>query len=1274
MEGLFLSIFRVFKKSKLLFWVVFLLTLAAVAFGALQITIEENITKFFPDDARVKKLNHIFQNSAFAERIVVMVSIRDSSDVASADSLVAFSEQLAPEFEEALQPYNARVTSQVNDEAVLELFNTALQYLPAFLTEHDYQTLDSISDPENAKAVLRSQYQRLVSPSGIVLKRVIVNDPMGFSFLVLKKLQQLQYDDNFELYQNYIVTRDHRHLVLFVQPGYESNETGKNAAFIKTLSDVVNAATLRNPSIMVSYFGSAAVAVGNANQLRSDTILTLSLLGLLLAVFIVGFFRDWRAIYLMFVPVVFGALFALTCIALLKGTVSILALAAGSVILGIAVNYALHFLVHQRFHPDNETVIKDLLAPMTLGSCTTVLAFFCLQFTNAAVLRDIGLFAGFSLIGAALCSLIFLPHLSSIKTGGTISAIERLPRALKPSVARKLAIFILLLTPIFLIFAGKVKFNSDMSSLNFMTQEMRESQARLEAINPASLHTTYVSVEGTSLQQALKRNEQVSPIVDSLNAIDVIKRQHSLHSLLISDSLQQVRIDRWKNFWTAERKEKFTKAVHSEGQSLKFSPSVIARVDSIIDTAYATMDTATFAFLRSTFFPDNIIEKGGTTTILSLVNVLPADRQRVEEALSVTQASVADRQMITNVFVEFVHEDFNFIVTFTSVLVFVVLLISFGRIELTLITFLPMLITWIWILGIMALVGIEFNIVNVMISTFIFGLGDDYSIFVMDGLLQRHKTGKDNLHSVRISILLSALTTISGLGVLIFAEHPALRSIAAIAIIGIVCVFIMSQTIEPFLFSWIIGDRTRRKLPPMTFKGMFVTTITYSLFVFGSFFLTLVGLIFRLIPFGKKSLQLIYHRMISFFTGAVMNVAFNLKKKFINIEDSTFGRPGIIIANHSSFLDILLTAMMNPRVVLLTNKWVWNSPIFGGVVRLAGYYPITEGAEQGTGELEKRVKEGYSIVVFPEGTRSPDGSLKRFHKGAFYLAEVLRLPVYPLLIKGAGEAVPKSTMYVNDAAITLKMLPPIEPNDVSFGNGYAERTKAISRHFKQEYAKFVSSELTPESCKYRLHDNFRYKGPVLEWYLKIKVRLEDYYKVFHSLVPANARVLDLGCGYGFLCYMLHFLSKDRVITGIDYDEEKIAVANHGYLEGEQLTFHHHDITTAQVGGYDVIFILDVLHYLAEEDQYNLLERCFHALPPGGKIIVRDGDADVGQRHSGTKVTEFFSVYLLRFNKSNKKLSYISGRKLTAFAAQHGLTVSRMDEGKLTSNVVFIISK
>jgi len=70
-------------------------------------------------------------------------------------------------------------------------------------------------------------------------------------------------------------------------------------------------------------------------------------------------------------------------------------------------------------------------------------------------------------------------------------------------------------------------------------------------------------------------------------------------------------------------------------------------------------------------------------------------------------------------------------------------LFIYGRIELALFTFIPMVISWIWILGIAAIFDIKFNFVNIIIATFIFGLGDDFSIFVTDGLLHKYKYKKD---------------------------------------------------------------------------------------------------------------------------------------------------------------------------------------------------------------------------------------------------------------------------------------------------------------------------------------------------------------------------------------------------------------------------------------------------------------------------------------------------------------------------------------------------
>jgi 2-polyprenyl-3-methyl-5-hydroxy-6-metoxy-1,4-benzoquinol methylase len=204
-------------------------------------------------------------------------------------------------------------------------------------------------------------------------------------------------------------------------------------------------------------------------------------------------------------------------------------------------------------------------------------------------------------------------------------------------------------------------------------------------------------------------------------------------------------------------------------------------------------------------------------------------------------------------------------------------------------------------------------------------------------------------------------------------------------------------------------------------------------------------------------------------------------------------------------------------------------------------------------------------------------------------------------------------------------------------------------------------------------NNYLYKGPVLEWYMRVKLKLEKNYEPFNKLVPQKAHILDLGCGYGFLCYMLSFLSDERQLTGVDYDEEKVTVANTCYSGNERIRFFTSDITQFPIAGYDVIIIADVLHYLLPEAQEMVLGKCFNGLAVGGKIIIREGNADLKERHQGTRITELFSVKLLKFNKSTNELHFLSGEKLRQIAESYGFEVKVVDETRFTSNVIFVLS-
>jgi 2-polyprenyl-3-methyl-5-hydroxy-6-metoxy-1,4-benzoquinol methylase len=213
----------------------------------------------------------------------------------------------------------------------------------------------------------------------------------------------------------------------------------------------------------------------------------------------------------------------------------------------------------------------------------------------------------------------------------------------------------------------------------------------------------------------------------------------------------------------------------------------------------------------------------------------------------------------------------------------------------------------------------------------------------------------------------------------------------------------------------------------------------------------------------------------------------------------------------------------------------------------------------------------------------------------------------------------------------------------------------------------------PDRMKYNLINRYLFRGPVIEWYLRIKLRLEKNYNLIHEIVPREGNITDIGCGYGFMSVMLALTSDRRIITGIDYDEDKIITAQNCTEDLSNIRFISEDISDKQLPVSDVFLLMDVLHYMTEEKQIRLIKNCFASLNENGMIIVRDADADLKRRTTGTKITEFFSTRI-GFNKTRDKLSFVSGKLIRNLAIENGFQVKVIDNTKLTSNLIYIISK
>ncbi len=1281
MANLFLHIYQYFAANRKVFFAVFISLFLITGFFALKIKPEEDISKILPKDRQSEKLNELLQHARFADRLVLMVSLKDSGH-RSPELLAAFSDSFATLVRNRYPELIRSVEERINDSLAPQLTDIIIRNLPVFLEADDYSLFDSLDNRQQLKEILSRDIRTLSSPSGFALKSVISRDPVGITYPAFKKIRQLQYDENFDLYDGHIISKEGRYMLVFIGPAYPSNNTGKNSRLLSGIEQTLSSLQSgRFENIETSYFGTVAVAAGNALQLRRDSILTMAITAFFLIFFIAWYFKKKRAPLLILLPVLLGALFSLSLIYWIKGTISVIALAAGSVVLGIAINYSLHVYNHFRHRLDMRVVIEDLSFPLTIGGLTTIGGFLCLQFVQSEILKDLGLFAAFSLIGASLSSLIFLPHLiADPRAGESPKYAERDSWILRladyhPEKNRWLLVLIFILTILFGFFVNRVGFDQDMMHMNYMPESLKKSEAVLNHISAYSLQSVYLVTDGSNLEDALKKQEYVNEKIGELQKSSVIKKSTGIFQLLLSDSLQQKRIEYWNRYWTEDKKSRLLRDLKQTGDSLGFSATAFIPLNQLLNNSYHSLTPAETELLRKDFANDYIIEKKNQVSLISLLKVEPQDKKEVYNAFAKTpEVTVIDKQYMTSRLLGIVSADFGQIGWMTSILVFLVLLLTYGRIELALVSFIPMVIAFIWILGIMGMAGLQFNIVNIILSALIFGLGDDYSLFIMDGLLQEYKTGKKNLSSYKSSIVLSAVTTLAGLGVLIFARHPALRSIALISITGILSVVLIAQVLIPFFFQFLITNRVNKGLFPWTASGLFKSVFSLSYFALGSWIVTAIGyFLIKWNPLAGARARFIYHRILSSYTWSVLYIMGNVKKKIINPENEDFSRPCVMIANHQSFLDILVMTMLHPKVILLTNNWVWNSPVFGRLVRMAGYYPVAEGIENSIDYMAKQVEAGYSIAVFPEGTRAADEQIKRFHKGAFFIAEKLELDLLPVLIHGTGYTMSKGDFLLKDGFINIRYLPRIKSGDLYFGVDYTEKAKFLGRYFRQQYDLFKEECEPPRFFREKLIYNFIYKGPVLEWYLRVKIRLEKDYQLFHGLLPKKGLILDIGCGYGFMSYMLQFAAPERDLIGYDYDEEKIAVAGHCFSRNEHIHFMRSDVRALEIGPANAIILSDVLHYLDPDEQGTLIRKCMSVLKPEGVLLIREGDRDMEKKHRRTRLTEFFSTRFFSFNKTDgRRLHFLSGQTIRQLASGSQMTCHSVDQSDHTSNQVFII--
>ena len=489
---------------------------------------------------------------------------------------------------------------------------------------------------------------------------------------------------------------------------------------------------------------------------------------------------------------------------------SLMAMGIGAIVMGVALSYCLHVLTHYKYVSDPIQVLKDQSTPVILGCLTTIGAFLGLLFTESDLLKDFGWFASFAMVGTTLFALVFLPHFfrpeSNRRSDKAFKVLDKI-NSYPMDEKRALRIVLEVICVVTFFTAGWVTFDSDLRNIGYNEPKVVKSRQLYEEKNSKGYATQYYAATSEDLDEALVYNKAIIATLDSLQQEGVLHQYSKVSNLFIPLAEQEERIALWKDYWTEERIADVKLSINRMAKKNGLDPVMFEPFYMMVESDYEAESLYDAEVLPESLV-SNFIERtdNGKYVVFTSVQLLEQNKKTVNDAVAALPNAVCiDPFYYTNDMVSMLNDDFNTILGISSVFVFIVLLVSFRSLPIAFIAFLPMGLSWYVVQGIMGIIGLQFNLINIIIATFIFGIGVDYSIFVMSGLIAK-ATGEDlNLLTYhKTAIFFSAFVLMVVTGSLLFATHPAIHSIGISTLIGMGATILITYTLQPALFRYLL--------------------------------------------------------------------------------------------------------------------------------------------------------------------------------------------------------------------------------------------------------------------------------------------------------------------------------------------------------------------------------------------------------------------------------------------------------------------------------------
>ena len=855
--------------------------------------------------------------------------------------------------------------------------------LPNLFTGPDAAALEIRLQPAEVRQYLTEMRRRLAGQESMVLKDVVPADPVGMSKLVLDKLLPLQTGfGDAQMVDGRITSGDGRHVLVLAEPKFSSSNSRDSVALVADMLQLAHAVEQSHPGVHVAITGGHRMSVDNATLIKGDARRCIMLgMGAMLVLCLSAYRRKWLAA-VTFLPSLFGTLMAAALLLLWDRHLSAIATGFATIAIAITVDYGIYIVYHldnaARDRRSAAQIVRRLLTPMAIGVSTIIAAFAVLSTSPMRGYRQLGVFGGMGVVLAAAFALFILPLLVPLPEQRDIPPL-RFSRWMEAFHNWQKRWRPLLLLSVIVLTLGtacgltRLKFEGDITKMNGITKSTADDDAIIRQTWGDALSMTLVIARGTNLDEALARNDIAAT---QLARDPDVRNVYSLAAICPSRETQAANLRRWRAFWTPERQAALRQTLQQVGGDLGYSADAFAPFWSVVNGEPPVLRPDTF---RGTPLEEAVNERvalapgdAAVSTMLKLKDRAQAGRLAAE----LPGMIVLDQKAFANHIAALAKNGMGFFALWTAILVGLMVYLSLASMELVIATLLPVGLGLLWTLGFMGWLGLPVDMMNSVFVIFVIGIGEDYGVFLATSKLDVWRGHPPRIAPTSASVMISALTTISGFAVLVFARHPVLYSLGTTVLLGMLCTFVATLVVTPVCMDLLLYRDPPRGAPRW---WHLIGTVWVALHLGGSeiFLYWVWRPVLKLISPQTADDRL--RRATRWMARGVVKWMPFGKLEFQNITRETFSPPCIVISNHQSAVDVMLIVSLPGDVRQTAKKRVFDTPILGIGCKLLGHVLVEPNDPETTlRRCRERLASGRPCIFTPKAHARTTGSSSVF--------------------------------------------------------------------------------------------------------------------------------------------------------------------------------------------------------------------------------------------------------------------------------------------------------